>query len=100
MYILTKTSGNITKEIFGIQSEVFGIISTLINDLTIQQFMMKPDLGCTIFSIWTSSEVGMVQFMMFPKSRMVQSMMLPKSGMVQFMMPAKSEVVQFMLQII
>ena len=41
MYILTKTSGNITKEIFGIQSEVFGIISTLLNDLTIQQFMMK-----------------------------------------------------------
>ena len=55
MYILTKTSGNITKEIFGIQSEVFGIISTLLNDLTIQQFMMKPDLGCTIFRIWKSS---------------------------------------------
>ena len=77
------------------------IICTLlyICSLTIEQFLMHPYPGCTMFSISMQplllpNPEG-VQFMMPPNPEGVQFMMPPNPEGVQFMMPPNPEGVQF-----
>ena len=56
------------------------IISTLYTSLTIEQFLMHPYPGCTMFSI------------------SMHPLLLPNPEGVQFMMPPNPEGVQFLMQ--
>ena len=78
------------------------IISTLYTSLTIEQFLMHPYPGCTMFSIsmhplLLPNPEG-VQFLMPPNPEGVQFMMPPNPEGVQFMMPPNPEGVQFLMQ--